>query len=308
MASITRRDFLRISAAAGIAATSPLVSRVSGLPQPVPRSGAARLRVSLAAFSFQRYFPINRGRPNPDVPPGQALDMFKFVDYCVAQGCEGAELTGYYFPEETSDYLIRLRRHCFLRGISISGTAIANNFTLPGGPARDREIAHAKRWIDHAARLGAPHIRVFIGQNDAVSRAEAEKLAIAALEECGEYAGRQGIFLGVENHDVSNSAARLVPFIKSVGSPWVGINIDPGFNTADPYHDFAACLPYTVNIQFRPDFNAMGKPQVADLRRLARLMRERGYQGWIALKYESPEDPMTAVPRILQEMRAAFAG
>src|SRR5687768_4864917 len=111
MTSLTRRDFLNISAAAGAVALLPMGFRASAMPEPFSRTGAARLRLSLAAFSFAKYFPINRGKPNPDVPPGQALDMFKFVDYCAAQGCEGAELTGYYFPEETEDYLTRLRRH-----------------------------------------------------------------------------------------------------------------------------------------------------------------------------------------------------
>jgi sugar phosphate isomerase/epimerase len=306
MTSLTRREFLKASSVAGLAAALPLANRLAAVPAPFSRQGPPQLRLSLAAFSFANYFPFNRGKANPNVPAGQATDMFKFVDYCVAQGVSGAELTAYYF-EDNDDYLVKLRRHCFLRGISISGTAIANNLTLPKGPARDQEIANVKKWIDRSARLGAPHIRVFIGQTDAVPRPEAEKLAIAGLEECGDYAGKHGIFLGVENHDVMNSAAKMIPFIKSIQSPWVGINIDPGFNTADPYADFAACLPYAVNIQYRPDFNAQGKAHKADVKRLAKLLRDGGYQGWVALKYEAPEDAKTAVPRHLRDLKAAFA-
>src|SRR5215213_7240292 len=119
MASFTRREFLKASSAAGVAAAFPLASHVLAVPTPFPRTGPAQLRLSLAAFSFANYFPLNRGKANPNVPPGQATDMFKFVDYCVAQGVAGAELTAYYFPEETDEYFLKLRRHCFLRGISI---------------------------------------------------------------------------------------------------------------------------------------------------------------------------------------------
>jgi sugar phosphate isomerase/epimerase len=307
MSSFTRREFLKVSSAAGLAAVLPLSNQLSAMPAPFPRGGKAQLRLSLAAFSFNNYFPANRGKANPNVPPGQATDMIKFIDYCATQGVEGAELTAYYFTEETDDYLLRLRRQCFLRGVSISGTAISNNLALSKGPARDQEIATMKRWIDRAAKLGAPHIRVFVGNNTTIPRPEAEKLAIEGFEEVGEYAGKHGIFLGVENQGAMTSAAKLLPFIQAIKSPWVGINIDPQFEAADPYADFAACVPYAVNVQYRPDFQVDGKFHKHDLKRLVKLLRDGGYQGWVALKYEAPEDAKTAVPRHLQEMRAAFA-
>src|SRR6185295_8164567 len=107
---------------------------------PFHRTGKPRLRLSLAAYSFRENFPIMRGKPNTKVPAGKATDMFKFIDYCAGHGCEGAELTTYFFAEETDDYMIKLRRHCFLRGIDVSGTAIGNNFSLPKGPKLDAEI------------------------------------------------------------------------------------------------------------------------------------------------------------------------
>jgi sugar phosphate isomerase/epimerase len=101
----------------------------------------------------------------------------------------------------TADYLRQVRRHAFLRGLSISGTSVGNTFTHPPGPARDKEIALVKRWVDHAAILGTSHIRVFAGgAAKDQPRAEAVANCIAALEECADYAGRQGIFLGIENH------------------------------------------------------------------------------------------------------------
>ena len=80
------------------------------------------------------------------------------------QGCAGAELTSYFFPPEfDSDYLLKLKRHAYLRGVAISGTAVGNVFTHPEGPARRKEIESVNDWIRHAAIMGAPHIRVFAG-------------------------------------------------------------------------------------------------------------------------------------------------
>ena len=310
---VTRRSFLQLSAAAGLAAaTAPLSALAATAPgvHPFARAGRPRLRLSLAAYSFRENFPLMRGKPNPKVPPGKATDLFRFADYCAAQGCDGAELTSYFFAEESDDYLLKLRRHCFLRGIAISGTAIGNNFSHPKGPKRDEEIATTKKWIDRAALLGAPHIRVFAGvAPKGFDRAEADKMVITALEECGAYAGQRGVFLGLENHDSIGSAATLLPMVKAVRSPWVGINLDSGnFRTDDPYKDFAECVPYAVNVQFKTEIKGTAPTaRPADLKRFTQLLRDGGYQGWVALEYEAKEDAAVAVPRYLHEMRALFA-
>jgi len=317
MNPLTRRSFLQLTAAAGLASTAaPLASFAATAPvaNPFQRTGRPRLLLSLAAYSFRDNFPTMRGKPNTKVPPGKATDMFKFVDYCAAQGCDGAELTSYFFPEETDEYLLKLRRHCFLRGVAISGTAIGNNFSHPAGAKRDEEIATTKKWIDRAALLGAPHIRVFAGvAPKGFDRAAADKLVITALEECGDYAGKRGVFLGLENHDSIGSAATLLPMVQAVRNPWVGINLDSGnFRTADPYKDFAECVPYSVNVQFKVELHGPGTGAArtshpADLKRFTQLLRDGGYQGWVALEYEAKEDSAVAVPRHLATMRELFA-
>ena len=300
----TRRDFLKL------AATTAALTPFAGFAKSTPfeRSGAPRFKLGLAAMSFAGYFPTNRGRPNPKANPAKALDIFSFVDYCAKQGFEGAELTSYFFPDNTDATLVKLRRHCFLRGVSISGTAIGNNVAQPKGAKRDGEIAAVKQWVDRAVVLGAPHVRIFAGELAATPPyPDARKLVIEALEECGDYAGKRGIFLGIENHDSLDHAAAMVPLIKAVNSPWVGINLDPSLHSDDPYRDIAECALYALNVQLQTEIYAgKGKKNPADFKRIARLLREGGYQGWIALKYESAEDPMIAVPRVLQEMRAAF--
>jgi sugar phosphate isomerase/epimerase len=204
---------------------------------------------------------------------------------------------------------MQLRRHCFLRGIAISGTAIGNNFSHPKGPKRDLEIEETKKWIDRAALLGTSHIRVFAGVTKELSRAEADKLVISALEETCDYAGKKGIFLGIENHDSIGSADALLPMVKAVNSPWLGINLDSGnFRTDDPYKDFERCVPWTVNVQFKTEIHpANVKGNVpADMKRFTKILRDQGYQGWVALEYEA-KDPWTEVPRALAEMKALFA-
>lgn len=301
-----RRDFLR-SATVSLTALGLAGSPVAGI-EPFKRPGAPRLQLSLAAYSFRQFFKDASKANAPEPAADRRIDLFQFIDYCADHGCAGTELTSYYFPKDFDDaYLIGLRRHAFLRGVAVSGTAVGNTFTDPKGAKRDDELARVRQWVDHAAVLGAPHIRVFAGNlQKGSTAAEAKALSTAALEECGEYAGRKGVFLGLENHGgIVAEPNDLLDIVKAVKSPWIGINLDTGnFRTDDPYADIASCAPYAVNVQVKSEIQKRGqKKELADLARLVKILRDANYQGFVALEYEAAEDPWQAVPPLLRKLR-----
>jgi sugar phosphate isomerase/epimerase len=299
----SRRRFL------GTLATTGATLSTLGLPlpalqavEPLVRRGKSRLRLSMAAYSFRQYF--------THTDPAKKISLFDFMNYCAEHDCDGTELTSYYFPKNvTTDFLLEIRRYAILRGLAISGTSVGNNFALPNGPERDRQIASVKEWIDYAAVMGAPHIRVFAGSADKMDQATATKLCIEALEECADYAAQKGIFLGLENHGgIVTEPQDLLSIIKTLRNPWLGINLDTGnFHTDDPYRDLAACAPYAVNVQFKSEITRRGqKKELADLPRLVKMLRDANYQGYVALEYEAAEDPYQAVPGLLKTMRELF--
>ncbi len=307
-ATISRRTFLATATAAAGGFVLPSLRAT----EPFSRPGTPRLQLSLAAYSFREFMKDGeRGRKGA-ADPNHQMDLFQFVDYCAEHGCAGAELTSYYFPTDLDDaFLIKLRRHAFLRGVAVSGSAVGNSFTDADGAKRATQIASVKKWIDRAAILGAPHIRVFAGGvPKGSSKEEAKKNCIAALEESGDYAGSKGIFLGIENHGgIVAEASDLLDIVKAVKSPWIGINLDTGnFHTDDPYHDLERIAPYAVNVQMKGEIHPRGQEaQPADLPRLVKILREAHYQGYVALEYESAEDPWKAVPVLLKRMKELFA-
>ena len=306
--TISRRRLLKLGAAAGLALSPAGMFAL----EPFKRPGPSRLQLSLAAYSFREYFKDTNHERKVQTDAAKHIDLFQFIDYCVEHNCPAAELTSYYFPKETDTaFLLKLRRHCFLSGVEVSGGAVGNAFTNPPGEKRDEQMRYVKEWVDHYAVLGAPHIRVFAGSAPrGVAKEEARKICIAALEECAEYAGRKGIFLGIENHGgIVAEPDDLLEIIRTVKSPWVGINLDSAnFHTDDPYRDFERCAPYAVNVQMKADIQPRGgKSQQADLPRLVKILRAANYQGYVALEYESAEDPWKAVPGLLKQMAELFA-
>jgi sugar phosphate isomerase/epimerase len=302
---ITRREFLVRTGLAGLVFGSGLaLAPTLAAMEPLQRTGQPRFQSSLAAYSFRQFFKDGKDL-DPKTDAARRIDMFQFIDYCSEHQC-AAETTSYYFPADVSEeYLLRLKRHAFLRGVQISGTAVGNTFTHKPGARRDAEIESVKQWIDRAALLGAPHIRVFAGNAQGTSKAEAQKLCIEALEECCAYAGRKGVVLGLENHGgIVSESGEMLEIVRAVKSPWFGVNFDSGnFHTDDPYRDLERIAPYAVNVQWKAEVSPRGKgKQAADLKRIVSILRQANYQGYLVLEYEVAEDPWIAVPRLLREM------
>jgi sugar phosphate isomerase/epimerase len=282
--------------------------------EPFVRSGRSRFHLGLAAYSFRQFFQWNRGKEQPPAAdPARRLTPESFVDLAADLGCDAAELTSYFFaPDATADDMRALRRHAFLRGVTISGSAVGNKFTMPAGPELDAEVDAVMAWIDKTAALGAPHLRVFAGEVPPEGDLPAaRRRCIAALEACAEHAGRAGVMLGLENHGgIVATADGLLEVVRAVKSPWLGVNLDTGnFRVADPYAELARCVPFAINVQYKVEVqrSADGVKEPADAARVVKLLRDGGYQGFVTLEYEAHEDPFVAVPRHLRELRELLA-
>ncbi len=307
--NLSRRTWMASSAATTVAVLSQPDSRIvrGAVPaDPVKRPGAPLLKLSLAGYSFNRMF-AKRGTPDEIAKAEMSLE--KFIDYCAAQGLGATELTGYYFPKViTTEYLLSLRAQTHRLGLSISGTAIGNDFCLAEGDARQKQLAECREWIDYAAIMGAPAIRIFAGKvpKDDTEDAAIER-CVAGINECLQYAATKGIFLALENHGgITATPEQMFRIIEKVdASPWFGVNFDSGnFQTDDPYADLEKIAPYAVNAQIKASISPGGKEkQPADFERIVKILKDAGYRGFVALEYEESESPFDAIPKILDQLR-----
>ena len=299
--TLNRRTFLG-SASALAAAVAGGISVPAAAIEPIARSGTPKFKFSLAAYSYRELL-------SGDSPK---LTLHDFVSDCAKFGLEGTELTSYYFPKNvTPEFLRQLAAHAFRLGLDVSGTAVGNEFGHPAGEKRQEQIDHVKKWIEYADMLGAPVIRIFAGhQQKDQTAAEAHSLMVSAIEECCAYAGKYGVYLALENHGGPTATAEgLLAFVRDVQSPWFGVNLDTGnFHTEDIYGDLAQVAPYAVNVQVKSVMSAPGKEkEPADYARLAKILREAHYRGYVTLEYEEAGDVQKECAAHLDKLREAIA-
>ncbi len=190
-----RRNFLRAAAGATALGTMHFSSSMrSALAiDPFDRPKPGKLQLSLAAYSLRKYLA-------PSKDESKKMDLFDFVDFCFQQGIAGTELTSYYFPNEvTREYLLKLKNHCHLRGLTISGGAIRNDFCQADAEKVEADLAHTRTWVDHYALLGAPAIRIFAGNQPKDEDIQVTLQRCAKhCETAAKYAAEKGIMLALE--------------------------------------------------------------------------------------------------------------
>jgi sugar phosphate isomerase/epimerase len=294
--TLSRRAFLKNSAAATAFAAVPRAG--DALSDPVKRTGGPRMKLSLAAYSFRDSLAGAK----------KSMTLDDFVDLASTYDVEAVEPTSYYFPDPaTPAYCRSLRRHAFLQGLAISGTAVRNTFTFRPGPELEKEIDHVKRWVDLAAELHAPTIRIFAGDlQKGTSEADARRWCVDAIHRACEHAGSRGVILALENHGgIVTTPDQLLAIVREVKSDWFGVNLDTGnFRGPDPYGELAQAAPYSVVVQVKTEVSVNNGPrQPADLARVISILRGANYRGFVTLEYEAPEDPRIAVPAHLKRLR-----
>ena len=297
----TRRGFFQRTALAAVAASGAGafgLTRSALAIAPIGRSRPSHLKLSLAAYSYRQFLTGQDAK----------MDLFGFVNLAADMGLDGVELTSYYFPANVrADYLHRLKQHAFNLGLDVSGTSVGNNFCLPDGPKRDEQLKLVRTWVDNAAELDAPVIRIFAGSvPKGEDEGQAVERAIEGIKASLPYAAEKGVTLALENHGgITATPEQLLKLVKAIDAPNFGVNLDTGnFHGEDPYADLAQIAPYAVNVQVKTEISAKGKKKAdADLAREIDVLREAKYSGYVVLEYEAQEDPMTAVPRHVKTLR-----
>ncbi len=268
----------------------------------VPRVGGVRVKLGLNAYSFDR--PLRAG----------TTTLEDLTVFCAQNGFDALDATGYYFtgyPKVPSDEVIRsLKRKAYANGVILSSTGVKNDFSLADGARRKQEVQFVKDWIEVAAKLGAPVIRVFSGLKVPEGQTWDRTLEsmVPDFQECAAFGKRYGVILGLQNHnDFLKTADQTIRLMKAVDSEWFGNILDIGsLRSGDPYAEIEKLVPYAVSWQMKEVVGIDGKEVPTDLSKVKAAIDKVGYRGFLPIETLGAGDPREKVPKFMQQIRAVF--
>ncbi len=296
--TISRRAWLAAltATAATTAGTRARASVVPGFP--------SRIKTSCNLYSFNG--PLTRGE----------MSLEQVIEYCAQIGFDAVDPTGYYFtgypavPDDARIY--RIKHLAFSLGLGISGTGVRNDFAVPDAAKRDADVGLVTEWVDVAAKLGAPVLRVFDGRvmPDGHPKAAVMDWIVDGIQRCVDAGAVRGVAIVLQNHnDALKVADDYLEIRRRITSPWFGLNVDIGSlrTTDDPYAEIARLAPHAYTWQVKELVYRRGREERVDLKQIARILREARYRGYVPIETLGPGDAKDKVRRFLDEFRTAIA-
>lgn len=276
----------------------------------------ARRRIPLAVSSYS-YWHFRA----PKYP------IEKVIDDAARIGFDGVEILHRQMENESPAYVNGLKRRAFEQGLSLVMLSIHQDFVFPDRAERQKHIDHTLRCLELAARLGIPAIRLNSGRWKTIpsfddlmkvkgdeppiqgyTNSDAIKWCVESIQACLGEAEDLGVMMALENHwGLTTSVDTLLQIHSRVNSPWLGLNMDTGNYPGDPYAGIAKLAPKATIVQAKT-YHGGGEWYTLDLDypRIAGILRQHKFNGWVSLEMEGKESPATAVPKSYQTLRQAF--
>jgi len=306
---LSRRSFL----GAGIAALP--MSSLAAAPQTPTSARPGRIKLAVSSYSYWHF----RGDRTP---------IEHVIDDAARLGFDGVEILHRQMPEEGAAYVNGLKQRAFRAGVDLVMLSIHQDFVTPDVAERQKDIDHTRRCLELAGRLGIPCIRLNSGRwntiksFDDLMKVKGEEPPIAghtdneafdwvieSIRACLPTAEKEGVVMMIENHwGLTTKVENVIRIHKAVNSPWLGVNLDTGNYPDDPYPGITTLAPFASIVQAKTYYGG-GEWYTLDLdyKRIAGILRQAGFKGWVSLEMEGKEDPATAVPKSYALLRDAFA-
>ncbi|MFM1557716.1 MAG: sugar phosphate isomerase/epimerase family protein [Roseibacillus sp.] len=309
-----RRHFLAATGVTAAALTAAYGDHHEKKPAPKPpHTGPNRIGVSSYSFwGFRR-------------KELRSLDIN--LEHAARMGFDGLEILQRQFESTDRATLQKIKRHAFVLGLDLMGYSTHQGFLSPDKEKRQKNIDHTLDCLEQAYQLGIPTMRVNSGTwgtskgfDDLMAKRgieeplkgyteeDAYKWVIDAYSKLIPEAAKRGVIMGLENHwglGVTPEGVKRV--VDTINSPWLQVTLDTGNFLEDPYDRLAQLAPQTVLMQTKT-YHGGGRWYTLDLdyARIAKIMKDAGFKGYISLEFEGKEDPLTAIPKSLKLLRKHF--
>ena len=308
---MTRKHFLKTSAAVGLVAPAVWASE----RKPAP---AAIDRVSCTTVSFRHRFAATRVK-NVSVagPDFQLVDMpAMFVEKL---GLRNVEVWSRHFPEPTIAFGEKLRAAADKAGariVNVQQDEPPYELSNPAVEKRGAGIATIEQWMNIAAACGATSLRANVGgKPDEPFNLQAATDSFSRLAAHGE---KLGVKILVENHGGhSLRTENVAAIVRAVNSPWCRSlpdfgNVPKGMTLDQRVAFLKKILPFAHLISAKGmEFDADYLHTSYDFAACVRAAEKAGFKGIYSIELWSPTylppDPIRAVRSLRDLVARAIA-
>src|SRR5215470_17186666 len=243
-----------------------------------------------------------------------AWDWPKILDFAQQNGFAAVELRGLQGtmdlssrPEFADGQIEQSRKEIANRGLRISCVSSSAEMHSTG-PEHEKQLVDARRFIDLASRLGAPHVRVFgnklVGPRDAA----VEHIA-GSLRELGDYAAPKNVTVIVESHGDFTNSSILREILEKAASPYVGLLWDAHHTFVDgkedPAFTFAQLGRHIRHTHLKDSRMENGERHYVltgrgdvPVKRQVEVLATAGYGGYYSFEWEKVWHPELAEPEV----------
>ncbi len=286
----------------------------SSLTEAKANSFQGRIKLGVSTYSYWHFRPPK-------------ISINSIIDKAAVLGIEGVDILQRQMESEENGYLQRIKRHAFLNGIDLISLSIHQDFVDPNPEIRNQNVEHTIHCIELASRMGIPCIRLNSGRwntiksfDDLMAAKGIEPViegfteddgftwCIDSIEKCLPAAQENGVVLALENHwGLTRSPEGLLRIHDTINSPWLGILMDTGNFMENPYEKLEMIAAKTVFVQAKTYYGD-GEWYTLDLdyKRIAGILRNHNYHGYVSLEFEGKEDADSGVAKSIAMLREAF--
>ena len=307
MQTINRRNFLASGVAAAAVASTPIASFSQ-------ETTAASNRFALATYSIWRF------------KEGLKLQMEECIELAAKWGFDGLDILHIQMERTDDAYLQEIKRRALLNGIDLCAFSIHQGFVTPDAAKRQENIDHTIDMIEMAYKLGIPCLRLNTGRWGVISfnelmenrgieptlpgytEEDAFPWVIESVEKILPTAEKNGVLLALENHwGLARTPEGMLRILNAVDSPWLKLLMDTGNFLENPYEKLEKIAPFTAFVQAKTYYGG-GTYYTIDLDydRIATILKQHNYRGYISLEFEGEQDYQSAIPKSLAMLKKAF--
>lgn len=235
---------------------------------------------------------VSEGEFPEDIP---LLDFPRFVRESYGLGL--VELCQMHFPTSDREYLDELRGRIAEVGCRVVNVPIdVGNISTYDADSRRQDLANIKRWMDVAAYIGSPCVRVNSGRQP--EGQEDISITIASYKELLAHAAELGIQVLLENHGgISAKPRNIYRLIEDIGSDRFRLCPDFGnFDESVRYEALGMMFPFAAMAHVKTwRFDDSGMAVGYDFDRVMNIMRESNYRGPLSVEFEGEGDQYEGV-------------